>query len=107
MTKPLLKGLAGAAVLLLMSAHIASAGPDGTCEDNRLDETAASDYTKIVQAAPAAGNAAATTATVDALDKPPVAKTSDIGKTQTESTITERQSEVSVASVPQPLSDGY
>jgi hypothetical protein len=107
MTKPLLKGLAGAAVLLLMSAHIASAGPDGTCEDNRLDETAASDYTKIAQAAPAVGNATVASATADALDAPPVAKKSDIGKTQTDSLLTERQSEVSVASVPQPLSDGY
>lgn len=28
-----LKSAAGAAVLLLLSAHIASAGPDGTCEE--------------------------------------------------------------------------
>jgi hypothetical protein len=68
MTKPPLKSLAGAAVLLLLSAHIASAGPDGTCEDYNHEETVASeapaqstpvptagtDYTKIAQAAPAA-----------------------------------------------------
>ena len=69
MTKPPLKGLAGAAMLLLLSAQIAAAGPDGTCEDLTAETvasepaapstpapTAAAEYTKIAQAAPAAGN---------------------------------------------------
>ena len=70
MTQARLKVLAGAAVLLLVSAHIASAGPDGTCEEYRAEETvaseapaqstpvptAAADHTRIAQAAPAAGD---------------------------------------------------
>jgi hypothetical protein len=76
MTKAPLKSLAGAAVLLLLSAHIASAGPDGTCEDYNHEETvaseapaqstpvptAAADYTKIAEAAPAAGDSVTITA---------------------------------------------
>ena len=103
MTKAPLKSLAGAAVLLLLSAHIASAGPDGTCEDYRAEETAASeapapstpvptaaaDYTKIAQAAPAAGNTI------------PVASL-----TKTDSLLGERQSaEAALPSVFEPSSD--
>jgi hypothetical protein len=88
MTKPRLKYLAGAAVLLILSTQIASAGPDGTCEEYNNQETAASevpsspvptaatDYTQIAQIAPAAGDTAAVTASAktDAVEMAPPAR---------------------------------
>ncbi len=77
MTKPRLKSLAGAAVLLLLSAQIASAGPDGACEEysevtaaaepapSTPVPTASADHATIAQTAPAAGNTATVTASVD------------------------------------------
>ena len=116
MTHARLKVLAGAAVLLLLSAHIASAGPDGTCEDYRAEETvaseapapstpvptAAADYTRIAQAAPAAGDIV----TVAASTKTDAAEAVLPGKKQTDSLLRERQSaEAALPSVFEPSSD--
>lgn len=99
MTKLSLKSLAATAVLLL-SAQIASAGPDGTCEEYGNEETAASeaapsapvptvavDHTKIAQIAPAAQNNATVIASAktDAVEMAAPAKKSDPQKQQTES----------------------
>jgi hypothetical protein len=75
MTKLPLTGLAGAAMLLLLSVQIAAAGPDGTCEEFTAETVAsepaapstpapaaAADLAKIAQAAPAIGNSATVTA---------------------------------------------
>lgn len=98
MTKLSLKSLAATAVLLL-SAQIASAGPDGTCEEYGNEETAASeaapsapvptvavDHTKIAQIAPAAQNNATVIASAKtAVEMAAPAKKSDPQKQQTES----------------------
>jgi hypothetical protein len=113
MTKLPLTGLAGAAMLLLLSAQIAAAGPDGTCEEFTAETvasepaapstpTAAADYTKIAQAAPASGNSATVTASVkiDASDKTLAGKKGNVEKKQTESLPKESRSSESAAIVP-------
>ncbi len=115
MTKLPLTGLAGAAMLLLLSAQIAAAGPDGTCEDLTAETvasepaapstpapTAAADYTKIAQAAPASGNSATVTASakIDASDKTLAGKKGDAEKKQTDSLPKERRASESAAIVP-------
>jgi hypothetical protein len=124
MRKPALKSLAGAAVLLIVGAHIASAGPDGTCAEYRLDETAASDatepntpvpsavadYMKLAQTAPAVGyvTTVSASAKTDALDTSPRGKQGEVEKKQTDSLLNERQaSDAPEASVFQTDSDGY
>jgi hypothetical protein len=100
MRKPRLKSLAGAALLLLVGAQIATAGSDGTCEDYNREETAASeapatstpvptasaDYTKIAQSAPAAGsNVTLTSATIGTAVSALPGQKADREKIQTDS----------------------
>jgi hypothetical protein len=63
MTKAL-KSAAGAAVLLILSAHIAAAGPDGTCEEATTASmstesytTAMAGYVQLAETAPASASA--------------------------------------------------
>ena len=102
MTKPSLKYLAGAAALLLLTAPIAYAGPDGTCEEETVAAseapaestpvpTATTDYTKIAQTAPAAGNNVMLTASVTEGPNTALAGTKgDTEKKQTDSLPKER-----------------
>ena len=103
MTKPSLKYLAGAAALLLLTAPIAYAGPDGTCEEETVASeapaqgtpapTATTDYTKIAQTAPAAGNSViltASTTKTDAASTTLAGKKGDVEKKQTDSLPKER-----------------
>jgi hypothetical protein len=59
-----LKSAAGAAVLLILSAHIAAAGPDGTCEEATTASvttesytTAMAGYVRLAETAQASGSA--------------------------------------------------
>ena len=84
MTNLYLKSLAGAAMLVIASGHVASADPDGTCHDYSSEQIAAAqdgapgaapqsplDRTKIAQLVSAAGNSATD---ADYTPRPDIAK---------------------------------
>ena len=102
MTKPCLKSLAGAAILLLLSGHAGSAESDGTCpdavaasQDSAPDASAQQsplDYTKVAQIALAAADSEtfAAPARADAAQTPRPGKIGDTAKKQTDALPKER-----------------
>jgi hypothetical protein len=108
-----LKSAAGAAVLLILSAHITAAGPDGTCEEETTASvttesytTAMAGYVRLAETAPT--SASATSAAPEAADTRLRDKKGDSEKKQTDRLPNERQSSDSAdASVFQPNADNY